>query len=180
MSNRKKVVKIVKQMRTLFFCFLIAYGTARLLTDYFIQPIRVEGVSMENTLFHNDILLINKFTYGFHGPERFDMVIFPYSMKEYYVKRIIGLPGEKIQIKDGAIYIDEEQLLEQYGEEDIKDAGIANSTITLGEDEFFLMGDNRNHSTDSRSQLIGPVKRDKLEGKVFARIYPFKHMRMFA
>ncbi len=186
MSNNKKDMRgkklfenTLKQILSLFFCLMVAYGTARFVTDFFLQPIRVEGVSMENTLYHNDILLINKFTYRIHNPERFDIVIFPYSMKEYYVKRIIGLPGETIQIRDGAIYVDEKPLLEEYGIDPILDAGIAINSITLGNDEYFLLGDNRNHSTDSRSQLIGPIKKDKIEGKVITRIYPFAQMRLF-
>lgn len=179
MRGKTLFLHVLKQILSLFFCLMVAYGTARFVTDFFLQPIRVEGVSMENTLYHNDVLLINKIKYRIHDPERFDMVIFPYSMNEYYVKRIIGLPGETIQIKDGSIYINEKPLLEEYGREVIQDAGLATNAITLDKDEYFLMGDNRNQSTDSRSQLIGPVKKDKLEGRVFARIYPFAQMRWF-
>ncbi len=179
MRGKKLFLNGLKQMLSLFFCLMVAYGTAHFITDFFLQPIRVEGVSMEKTLYHNDVLLINKFTYRFQNPERFDVVIFPYSMKEYYVKRVIGLPGETIQIKAGSIYIDGKQLLENYGMDNILDAGILANSITLGKDEYFLMGDNRNHSTDSRSQLIGPVKKDKIEGKVITRIYPFAQMRLF-
>ncbi|MFA9463651.1 MAG: signal peptidase I [Velocimicrobium sp.] len=173
------IVKFLKKIASLFLYFMMAYGTARFLTDYFLQPIRVEGVSMEHTLYHNDILIVDKLCYRFQKPKRFDIVIFPFSMKEHYVKRIIAIPGETIQVKDGGIYINKIRLLEEYGMEDIEDAGIAKKEITLGDDEYFLMGDNRNLSTDSRNQLIGPVKLDKLEGKVIARIYPFDRMKLF-
>lgn len=171
--------KIGGKFLSFLLCLMVAYGCARFITDFFIQPIHVDGVSMENTLFQNDVLLVDKISYRFHDPERFDVVIFPYSMREYYVKRVIGLPGETLQIMNGTIYIDGEPLLEGYGEEEIVDPGIAENPITLGADEYFLMGDNRNHSTDSRNILIGPVERKRLEGRAVCRIYPFDSMRIF-
>lgn len=180
MRIKKRVKKGLRQIISLFFYVMVAYGTARFLTDYLVQPVSVEGTSMEDTLFHKDILLINKLSYRIKEPKRFDIVIFPYSMNETYVKRIIGLPGESIQIKDGLIFINGKQLLEEYGQEKIQDAGIAETNVTLELDEYFLMGDNRNHSTDSRSVWIGPVKKEKIEGKVSARIYPFQEIRTFS
>ncbi len=162
-----------RELGTFLLCLLIAYGAARFITDYLVQPTRVEGISMEQTLADGDVLIIDKLSYLLHEPKRFDVVIFPYSMKEYFVKRVIGLPGETIQILNGVIYIDQEPLLEHFGLEELKNGGIAASPITLGADEYFLLGDNRNHSTDSRSDLVGPVSKDKIEGKAWMRIYPF-------
>ena len=131
---------------------------------------------MESTLQHGDNLIVDKISYRFSDPKRFDIVVFPFQYEEdtYYIKRIIGLPGEIVQIDtDGVIYINGEVLHESYGLEVIKDPGRAIEPITLGEDEYFVMGDNRNNSTDSRTELVGNVKRSELIGKAWVRIYPF-------
>lgn len=154
-------------------CFFIAYGAARMVTDYVVQVTVVEGISMEDSLYDKDVLLVDRLSYRFRDPERFDVVIFPFSIDEYYVKRIIGLPGETIWIEDGEIYIDDKRLLEDFGKEEIEDGGIAESPVVLGEDEYFLMGDNRNQSKDSRSIYVGPVSRDMIKGRAYMRIYPF-------
>ena len=90
------------------------------------------------------------------------------------IKRVIGLPGEHVCIKDSTIYIDGEVLEENYGKDLVRYAGIAENGITLGEDEYFLMGDNRLESFDSRYPEIGPVSKDKIAGRAVLRIYPFK------
>ena len=131
---------------------------------------------MESTLQHGDNLIVDKISYRFSDPKRFDIVVFPFQYEEdtYYIKRIIGLPGEIVQIDtDGVIYINGEVLHESYGLEVIKDPGRAIEPITLGEDEYFVMGDNRNNSTDSSTELVGNVKRSELIGKAWVRIYPF-------
>ena len=140
------------------------------------QRTEVNGSSMESTLQHGDNLIVDKISYRFSDPKRFDIVVFPFQYEEdtYYIKRIIGLPGEIVQIDtDGVIYINGEVLHESYGLEVIKDPGRAIEPITLGEDEYFVMGDNRNNSTDSRTELVGNVKRSELIGKAWVRIYPF-------
>ena len=112
----------------------------------------------------------------FHEPERFDIIVFPYQYKEdtYFIKRIIGMPGETVQITDkGEILINGEELVESYGREVIKDPGLASDPITLGEDEYFVMGDNRNYSKDSRFPDVGNIKRADIIGKAWLRIYPF-------
>ena len=140
------------------------------------QRTEVNGSSMESTLQNGDNLIVDKISYRFSDPKRFDIVVFPFQYEEdtYYIKRIIGLPGEIVQIDtDGVIYINGEVLHESYGLEVIKDPGRAIEPITLGEDEYFVMGDNRNNSTDSRTELVGNVKRSELIGKTWVRIYPF-------
>ena len=118
------------------------------------------GGSMETTLSENDNLIVDKLTYRFNEPKRFDIVVFPYRYEKdtYYIKRIIGLPGETVFIdEEGNIFIDEELLQEDYGKETILDAGRAYEPITLGEDEYFVMGDNRNNSQDSRDPAVGNI-----------------------
>ena len=147
-----------------------------LLMTYVVQRTVVEGESMENCLYDGDNLLVDKITYRFHEPKRFDVVVFPYAYdaKTYYIKRVIGLPGETVYIDDhGDIYINEEKIQENYGNEVILDGGLATGFVFLGSDEYFVLGDNRNHSTDSRDPSVGPVKRDSIIGRASFRIWPF-------
>lgn len=132
---------------------------------------------MENTLHNGDNLIVDKLSYRFHDPERFDIIVFPfqYQANTYYIKRIIGLPGETVQImEDGSIYINDEKLEEAYGREVIQPEtiGRAAEPIVLGEDEYFVMGDNRNNSSDSRTDIVGNIKREDIIGKAWLRIWP--------
>ncbi|MCR4650851.1 MAG: signal peptidase I [Lachnospiraceae bacterium] len=143
------------------------------------QRTEVIGSSMESTLSDGENLWVNKIGYRFNDPQRFDIVVFPYRYKEktYYIKRIIGLPGETIRIDDdGNIYINDELLNESYGREVIADPGRAAKTIHLGDDEYFVMGDNRNNSSDSRKPDVGNLKRSEIIGRAVYRIYPFNKM----
>ncbi len=140
------------------------------------QRTRVDGDSMYPTLHDGDNLIVDKISYHFNDPERFDVIIFPYQdSKIYYIKRIIGLPGETIQIDyDGNIFINGETLQEDYGYEPILNPGIAAEPILLGEDEYFVLGDNRNDSKDSRSEMVGPVEEDDIIGRAWVRFFPFE------
>ena len=133
---------------------------------------------MENNLHTNDQLLVEKLSYRFGELKRYDVIAFyPYGKdvkKEYYIKRIIGLPGETIQIIGSDIYIDGTILNEHYGKDPIHYAGIAEQPITLGEDEYFVMGDNRNNSSDSRVAEVGNIKKDQIIGRAWMRVWPFK------
>ena len=150
-----------------------------LLIKYVGQRTVVDGQSMEPTLYNNDNLIVDKISYRFKDPERFDIIVFPYQYKDdtYYIKRIIGLPGETVQIDtEGNIYIDGEILEESYGKEIIKDPVLAAQPITLGDDEYFVLGDNRNHSGDSRFADVGNVKRSQIIGRAFFRMWPISSM----
>ena len=119
---------------------------------------------MEPTLQHGDNLIVDKISYRFREPKRYEIIVFPYAYKEntYYIKRIIGLPGETIQVIDGQVYINGEVLAdEHYGKEVMLDPGIAGEPITLGADEYFVLGDNRNHSSDSRDPSVGVLQRER-------------------
>lgn len=134
---------------------------------------------METTLYDGDNLIVNKFVYRFGEPKRFDIVVFPfkYTKNTYYIKRVIGLPGETVRIDaHGIIYINDEILSESYGREVIKDPGDALEGITLGKHEYFVLGDNRNESADSRDPSVGIVTKDQIIGKAWFRIYPFSKM----
>ncbi len=153
--------------------------TVFLLLHYVGQRTVVRGDSMENTLVNGENLIMDKISYRFSDPKRFDIVIFPgpeeFGEHPYYIKRIIGLPGETVQIKDGLVYIDGGVLTEDvYGITDyIEEAHDAARPITLGEDEYFCLGDNRPVSFDSRYPEVGPVTRSEIIGKVWIRIWPF-------
>ena len=138
------------------------------------QRTHVSCESMENTLDDGDQLIVDKLTYRFHDPERFDIIVFPFRYKDntYYIKRIIGLPGETVQIVDGEIYINGELLEESYGREVMQDAGLAAEPITLGDDEYFVLGDNRNYSSDSRDPSVALIHRKEIIGRAWLRIWP--------
>lgn len=149
---------------------------------YVIQRTIVSGSSMENTLNSNDNLLVEKISYRIGDPDRFDVVVFyPYGKEadEYYVKRVIGLPGEKVQIVGNNIYINDEVIEEEFGKNPITYAGIAKEPLTLDKDEYFLMGDNRAVSFDSRYEEIGPVHRNLIAGKALLRIWPLNKFGTF-
>ncbi|MCL2255070.1 MAG: signal peptidase I [Lachnospiraceae bacterium] len=141
----------------------------------------VHGSSMNDTLQDGENLIVDKISYRFGNPERYDIVVFPYRHDKsiHYIKRVIGLPGETIFIDDdGNIYINEVLLNESYGREIISDGGRASLPIKLDNDEYFVMGDNRNNSTDSRDEKVGNVKRSELVGKAWIRIWPFNKLGM--
>ncbi len=131
---------------------------------------------MEPKLSTEDNLIVDKISYRFHDPERFDIIVFPFQYEKdtFYIKRIIGLPGETVQIdEEGNILIDGEILEESYGKEVIMNPGRAYEPVELGEDEYFVMGDNRNNSTDSREPSVGNIKREDIIGRAWLRIWPF-------
>ncbi|MSS63064.1 signal peptidase I [Lachnospiraceae bacterium WCA-693-APC-MOT-I] len=173
---------MVSVLRELLIYAIIVVVCIFIIPRYVIQRTIVSGSSMENTLFSDDNLLVEKVSYHFVDPKRFDVVVFyPYGRAagEYYVKRVIGLPGETIQIKGNDIYINGKKIEEHYGKDPITYQGIASEPLKLGDDEFFLMGDNRKVSFDSRYEEVGPVHRDLLEGKAIIRIWPLKDFGTF-
>lgn len=155
--------------------YLLVVAALTFLFVHFVgQRTHVNGHSMNATLEHGDNLIVDKISYRFSDPERYDIIVFPYRYQEktYYIKRIIGMPGETVQITDGMVYIDGEVLDETYGKEVMQYAGVASDPITLGEDEYFVLGDNRNNSSDSRDPSVGNIQRDQIIGKAFLRIWP--------
>ena len=154
---------------------LVIIGLAYLIVTFVGQRTKVSGPSMQNTLHNGDNLIVDKLSYRFHDPERYDIIVFPIKFEEntFYIKRIIGLPGETVQVIDGYMYINGKKLDEHYGAEVMEDPGIAAEPIKLGDDEYFVLGDNRNHSSDSRVASVGVLTRDMLIGRAWVRIYPF-------
>ena len=158
---------------------VIIVGLTWLIITFVGQRTSVSGHSMETTLQDGDQLIVDKISYRFRDPKRYDIIVFPYQYEEntYYIKRIIGLPGETVQVVDGYVYINGSRLESDiYGNELMDDPMAASQPITLGEDEYFVLGDNRNHSQDSRDPSVGEVKKDTIMGKAWVRIYPFDKM----
>ena len=124
------------------------------------------GASMEEELAHNQKVLVNRTSYLLFAPKAGDVVVFKQGSNEHlYIKRVIATPGDTVQILDGQLYVN--NALVKDGFDKIADPGIAEEKISLGEDEFFVMGDNRNNSEDSRSNTVGPIHREEIIGKAW-------------
>lgn len=177
--------KILKEVLSTGIYLLVVLLLTYLVIVYVGQRTEVKGDSMEPTLSNGDNLIVDKISYRFRAPERFDIIVFPFQYKEetYYIKRIIGLPGETLQIdEEGKIYINGEVLEESYGREIIREdhLGLAAEPITLGPDEYFVLGDNRNNSSDSRIAEVGNIKKDQIIGRAWVRIWPFSEIEVIA
>ena len=175
-EQKSDSISMKEVLRELMIYAIIVVLCVSVVPKYVIQRTIITGHSMENSLQDEDNVLVEKLLFRFSNPKRFDVVMFyPYGEEEedYYVKRVIGLPGETIQIIGEEIFIDGELLEENYGKQAITYQGIAEEPLTLGEDEYFLMGDNRKVSFDSRYEEVGPVKRELIAGKAVLRIWPF-------
>ena len=181
-GKKKKEQKDVPLWKTLLeyaLTILITVAVCFLIVKFVAVRSVVEGSSMYPTLSNADNLILEKVTYYFHGPERFDVIVFELEDDPgtHYVKRVIGLPGETVEIRDGYVYIDGKKLEEDvYGREVMTSSGIARSPVKLKEDEFFVLGDNRNNSKDSRAASLGPIKKEQILGKVFVRIWPLSEI----
>ncbi len=175
-TGENKMKNILKEILSISVYLLLVFCAAYLIVTYVGQRTQVSGSSMETTLSDGDHLIVDKISYRFSDPERFDIIVFPfqYDTDTYYIKRIIGMPGETVQIDEsGNIYIDGELLEESYGREVIQNPGRATDPVRLGEDEYFVMGDNRNNSSDSRDPSVGNIHRRDIIGRAFIRIWPF-------
>lgn len=177
-ETEKQEINMVKEIIEMVLYLLFVLVVVWLIITYVGQRTVVDGTSMNVTLDDGDNLWVSKISYNIGEPERFDIVVFPVDDDDtYYIKRIIGMPGETVRIDvGGTIYINDKPLKESYGYEAIKKdmRGRAKKGVTLGEDEYFVMGDNRNGSEDSRFEIVGNVKRDILVGKAVFRIWPLK------
>lgn len=176
--EEEKEVSIWKEILGWIVYIAIILGVTYLIITYVGQRTRVSGDSMESTLHSGDNLIVDKISYRFRDPERYEIIVFPYRYEEntFYIKRIVGLPGDTIQIKDGYLYIDGERSDENYGLERMNKAGIAEDEIVLGEDEYFVLGDNRNASSDSRDPSVGVLQRDEIIGRAWVRIWPLSNL----
>ncbi|MBP1757035.1 MAG: hypothetical protein H6Q59_3433 [Firmicutes bacterium] len=164
----KTLIWVAEIAAVIFLAYFIVY--------YALERTNMVGISMETTLTDGDQIIINKFSYRFTDPKRFDVIVFKQSGEEhsyYDIKRIVALPGEKLQIKDGVIYINGVAIEEIVNVELMANYGLATEEITLEENEYFVLGDNRNNSEDSRFASVGMIRREEIIGKAFIRTSPF-------
>ena len=138
------------------------------------------GHSMEPTLQDSDNLITDKITYRFRDPKRFDIIVFPFkdNRATLLIKRIVGMPGETVQVIDGNVYVNGYVLEDNYGNAVMTDPGLAADPVVLKEDEYFVLGDNRNNSTDSRFESVGNIHRSEIIGRAWLRVWPLNKLSL--
>ena len=171
--QRKKInLPLVREVLSWIVELVVVIGLAYVLVSFFGIRTNVVGQAMEQTLENDDDILVNKFAYIISKPKQGDVIVFlPNGNKKshYYVRRVVAVPGDTVQIKDGALYVNDELYKESTDVASMEDAGIASDAVKLEKDEYFVLGDNRNNSEDSRYANIGNVKRDYIIGKAWSR-----------
>ncbi len=181
----KKAGEKEKQKKTLkqeifewIMVFIVAAAIAFPVRTFIFEPVRVDGSSMLNTLTDSEFMIATKFDYLFGDPERFDIVICNYPNTTdgmYRVKRVIGLPGETVELRMGKLYVNGEFVEQNF---DMTENMTNFGPITVPADSYFVLGDNRNNSKDSRSSMVGPLERDMIKGHVRAVVFPFGNFRL--
>lgn len=153
---------------------VVAVTAALLIRTFLFEPVRVDGESMLNTLHDNEYMIVTKYQYLFDDPQRFDVVIchFPERGKTNFVKRVVGIPGDTVAVRDGTLYVNGEPQEEPYID---NRPTYTMPDVTLGTNEYFVLGDNRPHSNDSH--LIGPLLRDEIMGQVRLVVWPLSEIR---
>lgn len=171
--QRKKInLPLVREVLSWIVELVVVIGLAYVLVSFFGIRTNVVGQAMEQTLENDDDILVNKFAYIISKPKQGDVIVFlPNGNKKshYYVRRVVAEPGDTVQIKEGALYVNDELYKESTDVASMEDAGIASDAVKLEKDEYFVLGDNRNNSEDSRYANIGNVKRDYIIGKAWFR-----------
>lgn len=153
----------------------LAFAVACIMVYFFGTSLSNVGQSMEPTIYSGDRVLINNLIYRVKPPTYGDLIVFKPNGNEnshYHIKRVVGLPGDTVTIESGRVFIDGELLSEDVLTDKMLDAGVAQTEVKLGEDEYFVLGDNRNNSEDSRSADIGNVRREDILGKAWFIITP--------
>lgn len=169
------VKKIFKEILIWILLIVFTISAAYFITTNVFVKAYVAGVSMEPTLKEGQIVIVDKMAYYFKSPKRNDVIVYKQSNREhsyYELKRVIGLPGETVKVKNGIVYIDDKALKEKIKTEIIQNAGLAEEGIKLDDNEFFVLGDNRNDSEDSRFASVGNVLKNEILGKAVATEKP--------
>ncbi len=165
--------KAIREILSWVAVFAAAIIVAALIQFFVLKPLRVDGQSMSQTLTHNEFILVSKADYWREEPQRLDVVICRYPDREdTYVKRVVGIPGDTVEVKKDVVLVNGTALTEDYI---TYPADYNFGPVTLKVDEYFVLGDNRIHSTDSH--IIGPIKRDAILGRVRLVIYPLNKIR---
>lgn len=184
--NKNKVGRILKKNKSMIsevFEWIITIGITILLSfllmKFVISTTIVDGISMEPTLKTGDRLMVNRIGLRFKDVEFGDIIEFhsPYDEKKDFIKRVIGVTGDTVDLINSRVYVNGEEIKEDYINEQNSTKIKNGSSWVIGEDEVFVLGDNRNHSGDSRE--FGPIKKDAIVGKAFFRFYPFNKIKLF-
>lgn len=157
---------------------VLAFAIGCILVYYFMTSLTCVGQAMEPSVGSGDQVLVNRFIYSLSPPKAGDVAVFKPNGNEnshYYMRRVIGVPGDTVQIKEGFVYVNGELFETGVGNEQMDYAGLAEEEIVLGKDEFFVLGDNRNASEDSRNADIGNVRRKDIYGMAWFVRYPFEN-----
>lgn len=174
-DKKPKILILLKKAGILLAESALVVLIAWLIIRYALAKTVMVGDSMAETLKDGDVILINKVSYLYGEPKRNDVIVFDQGSNEHSynnVKRVIGIPGDKVEIINGSVYINGEKFEEVIKVEEMKVSGLAENEIVLQDNEFFVLGDNRNSSEDSRFSNIGTVVREDIIGKAFFRISP--------
>jgi signal peptidase I len=158
-------------------CIVIVFAYA--LVTFTCDRTTLNGNSMESSITSGDTVLINKMAYTLKSPSRYSVIAFQLhntAGSKIYVKRVIGLPGETVQIKNGHVYINGALLEDDISDQNILTEGIVKSEVTLADDEYFVLGDSRNNSEDSRFASIGMIKEEDILGSAWMISAPFDHI----
>jgi len=175
-SKKPKYKKFFKSLFWWIIEIVFVILAAWLIIEYAVEKTTMMGVSMNTTLNDGDKIIINKLAYLRSEPQRYDVIVFSQNKSGhgyYNMKRVIGLPGETVEIVNGEVYINGNKMDEVIPVEKMRVAGLADDAILLGENEFFVLGDNRNYSEDSRFANIGTVVKNDIIGKAWMRLEPF-------
>lgn len=180
LKKRKEIIEWIVTLAVVIFIALV-------FRNFVLGTNLVKGISMEPTFEHNDYVVLNKLTYRLGEPKRGDIVVCSYdkgTQEENIIKRVIGTPGDVIDIETGDEYqyivlVNGEAIEENYLGENMEQKGDIEYPYTVPEGCYFVMGDNRNSSNDSRSKLIGAIPKKNIEGKVILRLLPFDRFATF-
>ena len=178
-KKKKKISQeLLREIFSWIFGIALSVFLAAVVVIFLGKSTRVVGMSMEPTLENGQQIFIDRFLYVLSSPKAGDVVAFLPNGNEnshYYIKRIIALPGESVEIIENSVYINGEKLQEDYETSKIDDVGIVNEKIKLGSDEYFVLGDDRQNSEDSRNANVGNVKYSYIYGKAWFVISPKTH-----
>lgn len=175
--EKKKInIGLLREITVWIVEIALTIAAAVIMVSFFGFRVSVIGPSMAPTLESGEKILVNRFIYRLFEPKQNDLIVFQPNGNEkshYYVKRVIAVPGDTVQVKEGAVYVNGELLQEKTEAEAIENAMMAEDEILVGEDEYFVLGDNRNNSEDSRYASIGNVKKEYITGKAWMIVYPW-------
>ncbi|MDO4262442.1 MAG: signal peptidase I [Eubacteriales bacterium] len=155
---------------------ILAFAIGCVLVFYFMTRLTCVGQAMEPSINSGDSVLVNRFSYLMTSPKQGDVIVFKpngNANSHYYMRRVIAVPGDRVQIREGFVYVNGELFETGIGSEQMDYAGLAEEELTVGADEYFVLGDNRNMSEDSRSADIGNVRKSDIYGKAWFVVFPW-------